>query len=321
MGATERIALVLAAAGGQAAELFTSANQRVGELADGHQGAIGSFVLAAASDGGKRLRPLLAVLSAGTSPSDPQAVIRAAAAVELVHAATLVHDDILDGSSLRRGRPTVVAEGGREMAVAVGDLLFAVAFEELVPNGAEAVSTLAHAGSQLARGELLQRADAWKVDLDEDRFLLRCELKTARLFEAAATLGAMAGGVEAALPAGFGRDTGLAFQLLDDVLDVSGPPEVTGKPRGADLLDGTVTLPLILAVREDPSLGDVDLRGLDEAGAADVCDRIEQTGALEAVRARAEEMVQSALATTERMDGWAQEAFRLVALAVVDRDS
>jgi len=321
VSATDRIAAVMDAAGPQASELLLQANTRISELASDHEGAIGPFAKAAATDGGKRLRPLLAVLSAGLKPADPAAVVRAAAAVELVHAATLVHDDILDRANLRRGRPTVVAQGGRGMAVAVGDLLFAVAFGELVENGAQAVSTLAMAGSDLARGELLQRADAWRVNLSEERFLKRCHLKTARLFEAAASLGAQAGGMDPELPRSFGRDVGLAFQLLDDVLDVSGPPEVTGKPRGADLLDGTVTLPLILAIEKDPSLAAVDLRGLDEESAARICDRIEETGALDVVRARAQAMVDSALATAQTMNGWASEAFSLVALAVVDRDS
>ena len=129
---------------------------------------------------------------------------------------------------------------------------------------------LSAASSSLARGELMQRADAWKDDVTPERYLERCRLKTAGLFEAACRLGALFGDAPSSEEplARFGARVGLAFQLLDDVLDVSGPTSRTGKPRGADLLDGTVTLPLILARRRDPELRDLDLRSVvDRAGA------------------------------------------------------
>src|SRR4029078_10200115 len=164
---------------------------------------------------------------------------------------------------LRRGQPTVYANGGRAAATATGNLLFSRAFAELAAtaseDGARALST---ASSALARGELMQRADAWSDDVTPERYLERCRLKTASLFEASCRLGALFGGSpELARPLGrFGELLGVAFQILDDVLDVSGPPERTGKPRGADLLDGTVTLPLILARRRDAELAAVHLR-------------------------------------------------------------
>lgn len=311
---------VLDLAGPEASGLMEAAERRILSLADGHGGAIGEHALGAVAAGGKRLRPLLAILSAGERPAEGEAVVRAAAAVELVHAATLVHDDVLDRAELRRGQTTVVAAAGREMATAVGDLLFAVAFGELVPNGVRAVDTLASAGADLARGELIQRADAWRLDVSEERFLERCELKTARLFEAAASLGAQAGGMDPSAPVRFGRSIGLAFQLLDDVLDVTGPPELTGKPRGADLLDGTVTLPLILAMRSDPGLAELDLRSLTVESAAVVCDRIAATGSLDLVRGQAFDLVAAARAELDGMTGWSREAFELVAQAVVDRN-
>ena len=174
--------------------------------------------------------------------------------------ATLVHDDVLDRAPLRRGKATVFADGGRLAATATGDLLFSRAFAELASTGSEdAVRALSGASSALARGELMQRADAWKPDVTPERYLERCRLKTASLFEASCRLGALLGGrPELADSVGrFGERVGLAFQMLDDVLDVSGPVERTGKPRGTDLLDGTVTLPLILARRSDSALSEL----------------------------------------------------------------
>ncbi|HEY4996343.1 MAG TPA: polyprenyl synthetase family protein, partial [Solirubrobacteraceae bacterium] len=200
--------------------------------------------------GGKRLRPLLVVLaaeSAGGPPDTPdgeERLIRAAVAVELVHSATLVHDDLIDGALLRRGHPTVAATAGRQVAVATGDLLFSRAFAELARNGDPAqLRALSEASSALAEGELLQREDAYASHVAVERYLRRCELKTAALFEAACRLGALTGAegspaLAEALGA-FARRIGLAFQMLDDILDVSGPVERTGKARGTDLLDGT----------------------------------------------------------------------------------
>ena len=312
---------ILSAAGGAAADLMVATEARLRDLTAGHPGPIGPFAEQAVASGGKRLRPLLAILAAGPEPADPEAVIRAAAAAELIHSATLVHDDVIDMADLRRGVPTVAAAAGREMAIAVGDLLFAVAFGELVDNGVEAVGILAEAGADLARGELLQRADAWKTDVSEDRYLERCRLKTARLFEAAVRLGAMAGGRDPLPLERFARSTGLAFQLLDDVLDVTGPPERTGKPRGADLLDGTVTLPWIIAARRDQALGEVDLRSLDQGRALELCERIEATGALDEVRGIARGYVAEAQGIADRLEPPSDRAFRLVATAMVERST
>ena len=184
--------------------------------------------------------------------------------------ATLVHDDVLDGAPVRRGRPTVVARSGRDAAVSVGDLLFSRAFAELATaeSGEAQVAELSSASVGLAQGELAQRRDSYDTGVTEERYLERSSLKTARLFEAACRIGRLAAGGEGTDELGrFGREIGLAFQLLDDVLDVSGPPERTGKARGTDLLDGTVNLPLIVAMKRDPGLADLDLRSIDEAEA------------------------------------------------------
>ncbi|MFN8163106.1 MAG: polyprenyl synthetase family protein [Solirubrobacterales bacterium] len=265
---------------------------RLGEVEDrlrqaigGHGESLGEDAAATLAAGGKRLRPMLVLLCAGEKGGD--SAVRAATAIELVHMATLVHDDVLDEAPLRRGNPTVAARSGRDRAIATGDLLLSRAFALLSGAGdARSVELLADAAVALARGELAQRHDAFDFEVSEQRYLARCRLKTATLFECACLLGHDDEHLRA-----FGAEVGLAFQLLDDVLDVSGPPERTGKARGTDLLDGTITLPLIEALAVDPSIRDVDLRALDATSAEALCDRIAATGALEKVRARALEMV------------------------------
>jgi len=281
--------------------------------------AIEQHSLATVAAGGKRLRPLL-VFVAGLGSSAHVALSRAAAAVELIHSATLVHDDVLDDAPLRRGRQTVFAAAGRSAATATGDLLFSSAFAELARNGAVAqLRSLSSASAALARGELMQRADAWRADVTLERYLDRCELKTARLFAAACELGAHVGGGPPLGP--FGRAVGLAFQLLDDVLDITGPAERTGKRRGTDLLDGTVTLPLILARERSPELSRLDLRDIDgPADAERVCEAIEATGAGESARMRALDLVAQAkrelpAAVPERQ----RQALELMADVLVDR--
>jgi geranylgeranyl pyrophosphate synthase len=277
------------------------------EATSGHGATLGEDARATLEAGGKRLRPMLVLLCAG--PEAGPGAVRAAAAIELVHMATLVHDDVLDDAPLRRGLPTVAATSGRERAVAAGDLLFSRAFALLAGAGdGRAVGLLAGASVALARGELAQRQDAFDLGIDEERYLHRCRLKTGRLFECACLLGRD----DEALRA-FGAGVGLAFQLLDDVLDVSGPPERTGKARGTDLLDGTVTLPLIEAGKSDPAIREVDLHALDAATAEALCDRVAATGALDRVRARALGMVAAAKRSLEQA-AFEPEQRRLLAL-------
>ena len=323
MNTTAQLASVLTAGGPRLSALLERTEARLEEVARGHGEELGRHAAGTLSAGGKRLRPVLVFLCADGDAAVPDSVVAAGAAVELLHMATLVHDDVLDRAPLRRGRPTVYAEGGRSAATATGDLLFSRAFAELAATGSEeAVAALSTASSALARGELMQRADAWSVDVPLERYLERCRLKTASLFEASCRLGAVLGGrpALAAELGRFGERVGLAFQLLDDVLDVTGPAERTGKPRGADLLDGTVTLPLILARDRDPALAALDLRAA--TGDVDrVCDDIAATGALVEATRRALAYVaeaKAALAGIELPDT-DRAALALVADGVVER--
>lgn len=316
---------VLAVGGVGLADGLARAERRLAEVVVAHGEVLGEHAGGTLAAGGKRLRPLLVFLCAGRTEPDER-VVAAAAAVELLHMATLVHDDVLDRAPLRRGYPTVFASAGRDAAVATGDLLFSRAFAELAATGsAAAVQALSGASTALARGELMQRDDAWSADVTAPRYRERCGLKTGSLFAASARLGAVLGGRggEADALATFGDRIGVAFQILDDVLDVSGPVEDTGKHRGTDLLDGTVTLPLILARERDAELRALDLR---EAATTPreteaLCDRIAATGALDASRAEALEIVAVAKRDLAAIDleSWQHEALDLVADGVVAR--
>lgn len=300
---------------------MSEVERRLAQIAGGHGHELGEEAEATLGAGGKRLRPLLVLICAGSSAAER--AVRAAVAIELIHMATLVHDDVLDGAPVRRGRPTVVARSGRERAVGVGDLLLSRAFAELADQGGGAeVAELSSAALALARGELAQRHDTGDTAISEDRYLERCSLKTARLFESACRVGRLASEAPGAEDlASFGREIGLAFQLLDDVLDVTGPPERTGKARGTDLLDGTVTLPLILARLGDPRLAQADLTDLDAARAEALCDRIAATGALDEVRARARAAIESAkgLLADDAFSGEERILLGLIADGVVER--
>jgi geranylgeranyl pyrophosphate synthase len=193
--------------------------------------------------GGKRLRPLLCFLTARGEPS-----VAAGVAVEMVHMATLVHDDLVDGARLRRGLPAAWSVYGADAAKAAGDYLYARAFGVLAETGDEqAVRTLADAALCLARGEAMQKLQTHDPDTSVDAYLERCMLKTAKLIEAACLLGS---GGEASLGQ-YGVALGLAFQIADDILDCAGQTQETGKIPGTDLREGTPTMPLLFAARED----------------------------------------------------------------------
>ena len=241
------------------AELERAVERYPGVVAEVGRGALQA--------GGKRLRPALAFLC--SSPAD-EPPVAAGAAVELVHMATLVHDDLIDGAAVRRGRAAAWSEHGERAAKSSGDYLFARAFSVLSETqDPQAVHVLAEASLALARGEAMQRRQRHDPDTPIDDYLERCALKTGALFEAACVLGGGSGE--------YGRLLGIAFQIADDVLDCSGDTIETGKVPGTDLQDGTPTLPLLLAAREDPVVH-AALAGGPKEG---VLVRVAATGALD----------------------------------------
>ena len=198
--------------------------------------------------GGKRLRPLLCFLTAHGEPP-----VAAGVAVEMVHMATLVHDDLVDGARLRRGLPAAWSVYGADAAKAAGDYLYARAFGVLAETGdEEAVRTLADAALCLARGEAMQKLQTHDPDTPIDAYLERCMLKTGKLIEAACLLGS--GGDESL--GQYGAALGLAFQIADDILDCAGQTQETGKIPGTDLREGTPTMPLLFAAQEDDAVRD-----------------------------------------------------------------
>jgi geranylgeranyl pyrophosphate synthase len=245
--------------------------ERLEETVATHPGLVAAVSRDALSAGGKRLRPLLVFFA--TPPDEPPSVA-AGVAVELVHMATLLHDDLIDGAEFRRGRASAWSAYGPAAARATGDYLFARAFAELAATGDEAaVALLADAALCLARGEAMQRRQAHDPETSVEAYLERCGLKTGKLFEAACLLG---GGGRLHLGA-FGLALGIAFQITDDILDCSGETVETGKIAGVDLREGTPTLPLILAARED----EVVRRALAGGPLDGALVRVAATGALE----------------------------------------
>jgi octaprenyl-diphosphate synthase len=235
--------------------------------------AVGADALNA---GGKRLRPLLVFLASSPGATPP---VAAGVSVELVHMATLIHDDLIDGAEFRRGRAAAWSAYGPQAARATGDYLFARAFAELAAAGdPRAVQLLADATLCLARGEALQRRQTYDPGTTSESYLERCGLKTGKLFEAACLLGA---GVPSPPGTGeFGLALGIAFQITDDILDCSGETVETGKIAGVDLREGTPTLPLLLAARAD----DVVREALAGGSLDGALVRVAATGALERSR-------------------------------------
>jgi geranylgeranyl pyrophosphate synthase len=288
-------------------EYVQDVERRLETAVAAHRGTVPEAAARTLRSGGKRLRPLLVSLCAPESAAGRSELAAAGCSVELIHMATLVHDDVLDAAALRRGRPTVWQIHGHAIAVSTGDYLFARAFAELSATGdLAAVSVLADACLALARGEVLQRAQAGDPATPVERYLERCRLKTGRLFAAAATLGAHFGGLP---PAGgerlarFAESLGLAFQIADDVLDCDGDPETTGKPLGTDLLDGTVSLPLILAAQRDAAVRAVIARGARPPDVLPTLARVVASGAVADARLEAARFAEEARRELEQVDG------------------
>lgn len=207
--------------------------------------------------GGKRLRPVLVLLAAGAGDHFGDDVIDGAIAVELIHMASLIHDDILDGADTRRGYPTVNATHGYKLAVAAGDYLFGAAFQLLACHDDNSLlAPLCEASMALSLGELLERDTAHQVRQDSEDYLTRVDCKTASLFKAACQVGAAIGRVpdgDKERLSDYGYNLGMAFQIYDDILDISGNESELGKPVGSDLKEGIVTLPMLFALERSGS--------------------------------------------------------------------
>ncbi len=308
------------------APLLRATEHRLGQVVGDHVPQLSEPAGATLAAGGKRLRPLLVFCCAPRKRGRDEALVCAATAVELVHMATLVHDDIIDRASMRRGRPTVAQAQGPDVALRVGDFLFARAFSELTRAGdPRAVQVLASAALELSRGEMVQQAAAHDLGLSEDAYLARCRGKTASLFAVSCRLGAMVGGADRETEerlALFGEHVGMAFQIFDDILDLTGSPAATGKRRGTDLREGTVTLPVILALRHEPGLAP-EIAALGNGGGIDaLCDRLADHAGLIEARERALAYVATARGAVDGvLDGVASGALLEIADGVVDRYS
>ena len=248
---------------------------RLAASVETHPGLVAQVGREVFAAGGKRLRPLLCYL---TSSDDTNPPVAGGLAVELIHMATIVHDDLIDGAEFRRGSPAVWSTYGAGPARAAGDYLFARAFAELATLGDPwAIDVLSDATLCMARGEAMQRRQTHDPDTTAEAYLERCSLKTAKLFEAACLLGAGPSRPELGQ---FGLALGIAFQIADDILDCTGETIETGKVAGTDLREGTPTLPLLLAAQKDP----VVRRALAGGALDGALVRVAATGALERSR-------------------------------------
>ncbi|MBL8390788.1 MAG: octaprenyl diphosphate synthase [Candidatus Accumulibacter sp.] len=245
--------------------------------------------------GGKRLRPALVLLSAGALEYRGTHHHQLAAVIEFIHTATLLHDDVVDASNLRRGRKTANALFGNSASVLVGDFLYSRAFQMMVAvNDMRIMQVLSDATNVIAEGEVLQLMNCHDADVDEEGYLQVIRYKTAKLFEAAAQVGAIIGGagvdVEKAM-AVYGMHLGTAFQLIDDVLDYSGAELETGKHLGDDLAEGKPTLPLIFVLKNGSPEQAASVRRAIEDGGRDnlpeILAAVRESGALEYARRRA----------------------------------
>jgi octaprenyl-diphosphate synthase len=239
----------------------------------------------------KRLRPLLTVAAARLAGARDDACLKLAAAVEFIHTATLLHDDVVDSSQLRRGRVAAHLIWGAPSSVLVGDFLFARAFELMVGAGSmPALEILARASRVIAEGEVLQLTRAHDMDLSQDVYLEIIRAKTAELFAAAAEAGAVSADASPQRSRAlrqYGQDLGLAFQLVDDALDYSGDSDTLGKNPGDDFREGKATLPLLLAMARTPSEREFWVRTIDRRDQAEgdferARELMRQTGALDA---------------------------------------
>ena len=282
------------------------------------------------SAGGKRIRPRLVLLFAGALGFTGRERFTLAATVEFIHTATLLHDDVVDESSLRRGRETANAVFGNAASVLVGDFLYSRAFQMMVEvNNLRVLDVLADATNVIAEGEVLQLMNMHDADLAVDEYLRVIRFKTAKLFEASARLGALlagAGTVVEEACADYGRSLGTAFQLIDDLLDYDGETHELGKNVGNDLREGKPTLPLLVAmVRCEPAERKMMRHAIEHGEVArlgDIVAVVRRTGALEAARQVARDEAAKARACLHQLPASTQcDALLELCARSIDRSS
>ena len=288
-------------------------------------GQVAQYIISA---GGKRLRPVLLLLTCGALGYTGDQRFNLAAVVEFIHTATLLHDDVVDESTLRRGRATANENFGNPASVLVGDFLYSRAFQMMVnADSMRVMQTLADATNVIAEGEVLQLMNMHDASLDEEGYLRVIRSKTAKLFEASARLGAILAGsndvIEQAC-AEFGQALGTAFQVIDDVLDYDGNAAEMGKNLGDDLREGKATLPLILAMQRGNAEQSQTVREAIETGSLDRLQEIvaivRETGALTATRQAASTEAQRAIDAARRLpDNIHSQAMITLASQLLDR--
>ena len=278
--------------------------------------------------GGKRIRPRLVLLFAEATGFEGPERFELAAVVEFIHTATLLHDDVVDESELRRGRATANATFGNAASVLVGDFLYSRAFQMMVSvNRMRVLDVLADATNVIAEGEVLQLMNMHDPDLAVDDYLRVIRFKTAKLFEASARLGAVLGGADAAVEeacAGYGRSLGTAFQLVDDLLDYEGKSEELGKNIGDDLREGKPTLPLLIAMKRAAPADRAVIRQAIEQGEVnalqDILAIVRRTGAIEATRNAAQREADEACAKLSALpESRARRALLDLAVRAINR--
>jgi octaprenyl-diphosphate synthase len=282
--------------------------------------------------GGKRLRPALLLLSAGYAGYRGGSAIRLGAVVELIHSATLIHDDVIDGADTRRGRPSANSRWGNHRSVLAGDWLYMQSFQmALTERNFKILDVLIELTQNMVEGELLQLAKLGRMDLTEQDAVELAARKTACLFAGCARLGAVLGNLDDAgeqAMADYGHYAGLAFQLVDDLLDFTASPEKLGKPVLSDLKEGKVTLPLIYALESDGATGKrlvrtvLEEKGFDSVRPEQITALVHESGALERTRAAALDFAARAKAC---LNGNANSDFgralRTVPDFILDRDN
>ena len=290
--------------------------------------AIGSYLQAG---GGKRLRPILVLLSSRLVGHGGDSSIRMAAVVEMIHAATLVHDDVIDIASTRRGRPSTNAVWGNHICVLAGDWLYMQAFQiALRERNFHVIDLLISLTQLMVEGELLQLERLGRIDITEADYMELVDRKTASLFSACARLGAMMGGADERSEGRLGEfawNLGIAFQLVDDVLDFTAREHVLGKPVGNDLREGKVTLPLIYALADATAeerqlvAAVLDDGGYERVPFSRILDLIERRHGVERARERAQSFTEKARAIiNEFPDSAYQRALYAVTDLITERD-